>query len=484
MIPHPRACAVLIAGLVTVPAAVTFAAPAPMTTAKICPNGVVVFDTICPSLPRVCPDGSTAFPGQSCPKTADAKCTAAKQKAQEKLRTVIAAIALKYYLTGKQAKVQKALDLATQKFNDAYLKAEAKAEAAGTTCPSTDDAEMAILQATETVNATIAPVTGARFADNGDETVVDRATGLQWELKSPKDGAPNYADPRDPDNYYTWGATVAPFAPDGTAFMDFLPKLNGGAGTCFAGKCDWRLPSYEEQHTIMLGRFPCPTIPCIDPIFGPRDDASFWSATTDQAFPAKARAVSFTDGYDLDSLDKVLALKVRAVRTVPPRAVKSVLCGLSSKCVFLTSTTQTGDLGGLAGADAVCNGLAALAQMPGTYVAWLSDGTTNALTRVTSNGPYTTRSGDPVANTLPELTDGTVTTAINEDENGTLVGPQKVWTGTSTTGMALASTCSDWTSATASVSGAAGDAAATGATWTELGAETCDQPLAFYCIEL
>src|SRR5262245_56445509 len=50
--------------------------------------------------------------------------------------------------------------------------------------------------------------------------------------------------------------------------------------------------------------------------------------------------------------------------------------------VFTTSLKYPAALGGLTGADAKCNAAAQAAGLPGTYKAWLSDGYTNALTRL------------------------------------------------------------------------------------------------------
>jgi hypothetical protein len=106
-------------------------------------------------------------------------------------------------------------------------------------------------------------------------------------------------------------------AANGTAFTDFLDKLNGGVGpgSCLAFTCDWRLPTIEELQTILLAPYTCSTSPCIDPIFGPTVSDAYWSSTTVFALPGNAQRVDFYDGY-IDSPSKTVNKFVRAVRTV------------------------------------------------------------------------------------------------------------------------------------------------------------------------
>lgn len=163
---------------------------------------------------------------------------------------------------------------------------------------------------------------GVRFQERG-LTVFDCDTGLEWEKKTTAVGSgQNFADPHDVDNTYTWTASMSlPYPPDGTAFTDFLVKLN--TPPCFAGHCDWRLPSEEGQNppgtgakeleSILLAPYPCGTSPCIDPIFGPTAADRYWSSTTDATGPLGAWRVDFGDG-GVDGDAKLGSRYVRAVR--------------------------------------------------------------------------------------------------------------------------------------------------------------------------
>jgi len=122
----------------------------------------------------------------------------------------------------------------------------------------------------------------------------------------------------------------------------------------------------------------------------------------------------------------------------------------SPSIVFVTSTVHNGDLGGLVGADAICQARADAVGFPGTYFAWLSDTTGSPLTRfVQSPYPYTLGDGiTVVANNWDDLIDGTLNVPINVDESGTAGVSVDVWTNTNADGTVRVASlvCNDWSS--------------------------------------
>ncbi len=142
---------------------------------------------------------------------------------------------------------------------------------------------------------------------------------------------------------------------------------------------------------------------------------------------------------------------------------------------FVTSQTSvTGNLGGLTGADATCQRLGSVADAGRTWRAYLSverntelsNQVTHARDRIGS-GPWYNVNLQLIANNLTELHSRTGDAALFLDERGRRINGQ--WTGSPTpnehdilTGsnadgtLASGQTCSDWTSASASVVGLVG----------------------------
>ena len=135
------------------------------------------------------------------------------------------------------------------------------------------------------------------YVDNGDGTVTDSKAGLMWEKKT----TTCTGEITCVQDFYTWSTTNA--NPDGTLYTTFLPAMNGqllfgGSQTCFAGYCDWRIPTINELRSLVTVGFPnCTSGLCIDPILGPiQPGADYWSSTLLANDPQSAWSVRFSNG--------------------------------------------------------------------------------------------------------------------------------------------------------------------------------------------
>ncbi len=123
-------------------------------------------------------------------------------------------------------------------------------------------------------------------------------------------------------------------------------------------------------------------------------------------------------------------------------------CARPFKYVFTTSTSYTGNLGGLAGADQKCNAVAAAAQLnPNSpligakpFTAWLSIPDNNAIDRVGLGGPSEYRLLDGTSVVFPANDTAPYQALVppNQDENGNNLSatvPGSVWTSTNANGV-------------------------------------------------
>jgi hypothetical protein len=140
--------------------------------------------------------------------------------------------------------------------------------------------------------------------------------------------------------------------------------------------------------------------------------------------------------------------------------------------LFVTGTSFSGDVGGLAGADAKCQQAAAAASLAGTFRAWLSDASGQAVARLShSAAPYVRVDGVQVAANWADLVDGALAYPINVDEHGTIAASEYVWTGTDAHGSVLPDHCSNWTVGgfTPNIMGRVGSTGSASA-WSDAGA--------------
>jgi hypothetical protein len=175
-----------------------------------------------------------------------------------------------------------------------------------------------------------------------------------------------------------------------------------------------------------------------------------------------------------------------------------VTCGGDVPCyVFVTDTAYTGNLGGVAGADTICQNDAVAHGLPGTYKAWLSNHwvfdqpNSGPITRFTNPvGPYERVDGVQVSPSWTDLitVPWTIEHPINLTAGGVQIsGGQLTWTNTYADGKAssnnLNNTCQDWTSADGTYVGEFGMADETSSYWSAYNFTTCDTLRPFYCFQ-
>ncbi|HYC57722.1 MAG TPA: hypothetical protein VEL28_22545 [Candidatus Binatia bacterium] len=150
--------------------------------------------------------------------------------------------------------------------------------------------------------------------------------------------------------------------------------------------------------------------------------------------------------------------------------------------VFVTSTAYDSNLGGLAGADAKCATRASSAGLGGTWVAWLSTTTVNAIDRINDYVYVNMLDQTVFANKGQLTTNGAISNPIQYDENAAL-SVANVWTATSRYGQkAPIVTCQDW--AGYSGSGSTGTSSRKDSGWSAAGSLPCGGNFGrLYCFE-
>jgi hypothetical protein len=190
------------------------------------------------------------------------------------------------------------------------------------------------------------------------------------------------------------------------------------------------------------------------------------------------------------------------VVTLTASGTYSVSCPGPVKLVFITSQGFTGNLGGLSGADTICQNLANNAHPPlnGVFKAWLSDTVQSPSTRFTHyNLPYVRVDGVPVATNWTALTQERTNTEnilnpIIVDENGTSIGDAFVWTVTWRDGTPVLGPynpvdyCNNWTAGSpyplyGPAAWATTQPNRVYVWWTFVNTQTCDTVNRLYCFQ-
>jgi hypothetical protein len=122
--------------------------------------------------------------------------------------------------------------------------------------------------------------------------------------------------------------------------------------------------------------------------------------------------------------------------------------GAQANTVFLSSTMHDGNLGGLAGADAICQGDANAAGLAGSYIALLWINQIDPTTRLGTARGWVDVTGRPIADQPGDFTASNTIYPIQYTADRTLQRGQLAWVGS------LGEDCNSWSDNTAASMGA------------------------------
>lgn len=159
------------------------------------------------------------------------------------------------------------------------------------------------------------------------------------------------------------------------------------------------------------------------------------------------------------------------------------------KRVFVLSSTVTGNFGGVAKATTKCNDAAV--GLGGSWMAWVSVAGDDAVDRLTTDGPFRLVDGTPVATNKAALLSGSLSGAIDKNEDGQLVSGVLAtsWTGTGRNGRSTGQDCNGWTTTADGDLATVGSVSATDGRWTDVynavgSGGGCNSTFKLYCFEL
>jgi len=164
------------------------------------------------------------------------------------------------------------------------------------------------------------------------------------------------------------------------------------------------------------------------------------------------------------------------------------ICGAAGpKKIFVTNGTTNGDLGGPSGGDVICQGEATSAGLSGTFKALLSITGLDVIDRWGAapedfGGGIELPSGLLVANDWLDL-DNSISTAVNQEADGTVITVSDVWTGLNpnTGNLFNGDNCNGWTNI--NYQGRYGLTNNTGYRWAGSSNSTCSALKRLYCVQ-
>lgn len=161
-----------------------------------------------------------------------------------------------------------------------------------------------------------------------------------------------------------------------------------------------------------------------------------------------------------------------------------------AKRAFVTSVVfDDGYLAGIAGANAICQDRAQAAGLSGTWRAWVSSDTIDAVDNIgcSEEKTYQRLDGAILADSCSDLTDGSLDNPLNITENLSPASYYFTWTGTNRFGQNEGDSCKGWATSSFQKDGQVGYIFATSYWWTEAFDARCDGAsigaAGLYCFE-
>jgi hypothetical protein len=158
------------------------------------------------------------------------------------------------------------------------------------------------------------------------------------------------------------------------------------------------------------------------------------------------------------------------------------------KEIFLTARAYKGNLGGVAGADTICQHRATVSLGEPAVNPWKAVLSSSVLSAASHIGlgaaALNSISSDAVAAANTFFGGGSISGQPQYDDLGRMTAGVKVWTGSGTTGANSGDNCNDWASSTNTFDGSVGDPDfTTSGLWLDNGTlESCDYSHRLYCI--